>query len=455
MNIPRLVIAGTASGVGKTTVATGLMAAFTARGLRVQPFKAGPDYIDPTYHALAAGRPSRNLDTWMLPRPAVVGCLMRGVQDADIAVIEGVMGLYDGFGSQDESGSTAELAKWLSSPVVLVLDAWAIARSAGAMAAGYQMFDPALALAGFISNRVAGAGHRQTVRESVEAATGLPLFGGLIRDEALEIPERHLGLVPTAETGHWAEFVDAARRAVESHVDVERLLAVARSAPPLPESEAWPLALQSQVRPMVRIAVARDRAFSFYYADNLDLLKAAGAEVIFFSPLHDARLPKADGLYLGGGFPEVYAAELSANAAMREAIREFGCSGRPVYAECGGLMYLTECIFDRNGAEHAMVGLLPGKSVMTSSLTLGYREVLAIRDTLLLRAGETVRGHEFHYSQWNDRPADLPWAYRLSGTTTGTEGWASEQLLASYVHLHFVARPELATRFVEACRTAR
>jgi cobyrinic acid a,c-diamide synthase len=454
VELPRIVIAGTASGVGKTTVAVGLLAALQARGLRVQPFKAGPDYIDPTYHELAAGRACRNLDTWMLPRRAVLGCFGRACRDADLAVIEGVMGLYDGFSSEDESGSTAQLAKWLTAPVVLVLDVQAMARSAGALALGYQRFDPELNLAGYLLNRLAGPAHLGWVRRPVEAATGLPVFGALVRDTALEIPERHLGLIPTAEPGKWLGFVEAARRQVEAHLDLDRILELARSAPPLSDVDDGVEAVirPSQQRP-VRIAVGRDEAFSFYYADNLEMLQMAGAEIIFFSPLHDASLPEVDGLYIGGGFPEVYAAGLAANVPMRRAIHEFGQTGRPVYAECGGLMYLAARIVDLEGAAHEMVGLLPGTSVMSQRLTLGYREVQAMRDTLLLRAGEMVRGHEFHYSEWLDRPADDSWAYQIqSQPEPRAEGFAAGNVLASYVHLHFAARPEMAERFVHACR---
>lgn len=457
MVLPRVVIGGTASGVGKTTIAVGVIAALTARGLRVQPFKAGPDYIDPTYHELAAGRACRNLDTWILPRAAIAACVERAGREADLAVIEGVMGLYDGFGSEDESGSTAQLAKWLAAPVVLVLDVEAMARSAGALALGYQRFDPELNLAGFVVNRLAGASHRAWVQPAIESATGLPVIGGLTRDEALEIPERHLGLIPTVEPGKWLGFVDAARRQVEAHLDLDRILELARAAPPLPDIEdAAPQLSEAAPRPAVRLAVARDEAFSFYYADNLEMLKSAGAEIVLFSPLRDVSLPEADGLYIGGGFPEVYAAGLAANSGMRKSIREFAQAGRPIYAECGGLMYLTERIVDQDGAGHEMVGLLPGGSVMTRRLTLGYREAQAAQDTLLLRVGETIRGHEFHYSEWADRPAGAPWAYeiqpRADGAEARLEGFADGGLLASYVHLHFAARPELATRFVRACR---
>lgn len=457
----RIVIAGVRSGVGKTTVTAGLIAALARRGLAVQPFKTGPDYIDPTYHTLAAGRPCRNLDTWMVPPERVQALFAHVAGPADLAVVEGVMGVFDGFSYEGEEGSTAQVAKLIGAPVILMLDAGKMARSAGAVALGYQQFDPDLPLAGFIVNKVGSDRHGQGVATAIERATGLPVLGWLTRDSELEIPERHLGLVPTAEPGRWQAFIQATADRIEQALDLDRLLALAGEAPPLLApmlEDLLPPSRQSSPTNRSIIAVARDEAFNFTYEDNLDLLRAAGAELAFFSPLHDRALPpNTAGIMLSGGFPEMYAAQLAANADIRAALREAHRQDIPIYAECGGLMYLTASITDLEGNEHQMVGLLPGQSVMTRRrLTLGYRQARAAGDSWLLSAGETVRGHEFHYSTWENRPAKLPPAFHLlprSGEgESRPDGANLGSLWASYVHLHFWGKPELAGRFVAACQ---
>ncbi len=450
--VARLVIAGTHSGVGKTTLTVGILAALRRRGLAVQPFKVGPDYIDPSYHTLAADRPCRNLDTWMMPPQRVRSLFTRAA--ADVSVIEGVMGLYDGAGYDDEAGSTAELAKLLAAPVVVVLDVSKMARSAAAVALGYQRFDRELPLAGFIVNRAAGVEHGRGVASAITTATGLPVLGWLPREEALHVPERHLGLVPTCEPGRWREFADAAGDSVARHLDIDRLLAIARQAPPLAAAE------QLESRPALDrpvIAMARDEAFHFTYEDNLDLLRAAGAAIAFFSPLRDAALPAGtSGVIFSGGFPEVHAERLAANRALHAALRAAHRQGLPIYAECGGLMYLTEAIMDGDKKQHEMVGLLPGRCAMSRRLTLGYRVARSAGASWFLDEGETIRGHEFHYSAWEGRPRDLPPAYLLlprSGVGEARpEGARVGSLWASYVHVHLGTKPELAVRFVEACR---
>ena len=459
----RLIIAGTSSGVGKTTITAGLIAALRVRGLSVQAFKVGPDYIDPTYHTLAAGRPCRNLDAWMVPPDRVLASFRRATRDVDVTVVEGVMGLYDGFGYDDEAGSTAAAAKLLEAPVVLVVDASKMARSAGAIALGYRQFDPDLNLAGFIANRVGGDGHGRGVAAAIERATGLPVFGWLPRDPRLAIPERYLGLVPTREPGRWTDFVHSAGEIVASHLDLDRILTVARQAPPpceavREETIDSPETHASGERPV--IAVASDEAFHFTYPENLERLEAAGAEIAFFSPLRDGRLPpRTAGVMLSGGFPELYATDLSGNVPLHAALRDAHDGRMPIYAECGGLMYLTEAIVDDQGREHPMAGLLPGRSAMSGRLTRGYCLGRAARDSWLFKAGEAIRGHEFHYSSWIDRPAGLPAALELTGrggdVTDSPEGACERNLWASYVHLHFDGLPELAFRFVAACRTWR
>jgi cobyrinic acid a,c-diamide synthase len=453
----RIVIAGAHSGVGKTTLATGLMAAFVQRGLRVQGFKVGPDYIDPTYHALATGRPGHNLDTWMVPPERVRESFAHAASQVDIAIVEGVMGLYDGLGYEDETGSTAQVAKLLGAPTLLVLDAGGMARSAGALALGYRQFDTALPLAGFIVNRVGGELHGAGVARAIQAATGLPVLGWLTREAALDIPERHLGLIPTMEPGRWRAFVEAAAAQVARHLDLDAILSLARNAPPMsPIESCFSIAPGIEHRPI--IAVARDEAFSFIYEDNLDLLRDAGAHIVFFSPLRDQALPPgAGGVILSGGFPEIYAARLAVNRNMLEALRAAHARGLPIYAECGGLMYLTQAIVDLDGQAHSMAGLLPGRSVMSGRLTLGYREARAAGDSWLFSAGESVRGHEFHYSAWEGYISKAPPAFYLQPSSSRDsdarpEGVCMGNLWASYVHLHFGGKPELAERFVRACR---
>lgn len=459
----RLVIAGTSSGIGKTTITTGLIAALRARGLLVQPFKVGPDYIDPTYHALASGRTCRNLDAWMVPPDRVLASFQRATRGTDVAVVEGVMGLYDGFGYEDETGSTAAVAKLLKAPVVLIVDASKMARSAGAIALGYQRFDPDLNLAGFIVNRVGSAGHGRGVAAAIEQATGLPVFGWVPRDARLAIPERYLGLVPTQEPGQWTDFIHAAGEMVAGHLDLDRILKVARQAP-APCAAVWdetadsPEFQANDERPV--IAVARDEAFHFTYPENLEHLEAAGAEIAFFSPLRDHRLPAGTaGVILSGGFPELYATELSSNGPLHAALRDAHEWRMPIYAECGGLMYLTEGIVDGQGHQHPMAGLLPGRSAMSARLTLGYRMGRAACDSWLFNEGEEIRGHEFHYSSWIDRPLGLPAALELTGRDGDVSGWpegaCARNLWASYVHIHFNGLPRLASRFVAACRSWR
>jgi cobyrinic acid a,c-diamide synthase len=453
LTLPRLVIAAPSSGSGKSTITCGLMASF-ARTRVVQGFKVGPDYIDPMYHTAATRRPSRNLDTWMVPPAQVKHLFARACAGAEMAVIEGVMGLFDGYDASSESGSTAEVAKLLGAPVILVMDVGKMARSAGALALGYRSFDPALNLAGVICNNVAGARHAAWVTQAV-ASVGLPVLGCVPRTRGLVIPERHLGLFTAVERQAEVDaFLQQSAEVMAAHLDMDRLWRIACGAQPLPpaRSEATPIC----ARAGVRIAVAHDEAFCFYYEDNLDLLRAAGAEIIPFSPLRDAALPaNVQGLYLGGGYPELYAAQLARNTPMLQAIRACHAAGVPIYAECGGLMSLVERLIDLQGQSHALAGIIPGTARMQQRLTMGYRHVTAQRDTPLLCAGEQTRGHEFHYSDWDHAGvAADDYAYQITpreGEERRLEGFARGNLLASYVHLHFAAHPAMATRFVEAC----
>lgn len=451
--VPRLVIGGATSGVGKTTVATGIMAALTRRGLRVQPFKAGPDYIDPSYHTRATGLPSRNLDTWMLSEAAVRELFARASRGADVALVEGVMGLFDGYSGLDEGGSTAQLAKLLRAPVLLVLDAGKMARSAAAMALGYARFDPGLTLAGVLLNFLGGETHYRWAREAVEDLGGIPVVGYLPRDPELHMGERHLGLIPMAERKTLGALLDRLVETIERHVDLDRVLALARAAGPLPEPPA-------QIFPPVpspavaTIAVARDEAFSFYYPENLELLEAHGARIAFFSPMRDHALPTgAQGLYMGGGFPEVYAKDLTANASLLREVRAAAAAGMPIYAECGGLMYLCEGIEDFDGARHPMAGLVPGWARMrVDRLHLGYLEAEAQAPSVVAEPGARVRGHEYHWAEWAAPPGrECPPAYRIVNQGGRPEGFAHRNLLASFLHVHFGAAPHMAARLVAAC----
>lgn len=449
-----VVIAGTASGVGKTTITCGLIGALRTLGLVVAPFKVGPDYIDPSYHARVAGRPCHTLDSWMIPHAVLRQIFARSARDADVAVVEGVMGLFDGRSGGGEAGSTAEVAKLLGLPVVLVVDAAKTARSAAAHVLGFQRFDPALRLAGVILNNVASPNHAAICAEAIVAATGLPVLGALQRAETLRVPERYLGLVPTVE-GRVAEqfFADAIER-VSTQVDLAQLLRISAEAHDLEgsdEDSPWPAAALPE---RLTIAVARDEAFSFMYPENLDLLTSWGAVVAPFSPLHDRALPAGTtGVYLGGGFPELYAEALADNMPMFAALRAAAARTLPIYAECGGLMYLGEQLTDGAGLTHAMVGIAPLRSSMTrQKLTLGYRVATAQTDGPHLTRGQTVRGHEFHWSTLEESPAPKDSAYELDGMRH--EGYARGNVWASYVHLHFATDAHIAPRFIAQCEAA-
>ena len=448
---PTVVIAGVRSGVGKTTIATGIMGALTRRGYRVQPFKAGPDYIDPSYHRLACGVPSRNLDTWLLPHPTVLELFQKAAGRRQVSVVEGVMGVFDGHSSLDEEGSTAQLAKLLGAPVILVADASKVARSVAAEVLGYQQFDPSMRIAGVILNGVAGPAHLDFCKPQIEATTGIPVVGYLPRREIFEQPERHLGLIPTVEGTVARQWYDALITQVEETIDVDRIVKLSETAAS-PRSEARVYPLEPQPRRAV-IAMAQDKAFNFYYQDSLDLLEAWGAEIVPFSPIEDESLPQgAGGLYLGGGFPEVFAAELSRNRPMHAAIRAAASRGLPIYAECGGLMYLGRSLTDFEGAAHTMVGLIPAVSAMSQTrLTLGYREVEACSDGPLLQQGGRVRGHEFHWSTLERQPGPDESVYRVMDQGGRPDGFRAGSVSASYVHIHLGSDPGLAPRFVETC----
>jgi cobyrinic acid a,c-diamide synthase len=452
-----IIIAGTHSGCGKTTVSLGLMAALVRRGLRVAPFKVGPDFIDPGHHARVAGTASRNLDGWMLTRECNQETFQRAAAGADVAVVEGVMGLFDGYDGRTEAGSSAQMAKWLGLPVLLVVDARSMARSAAALVQGFENFDPQLEFAGVAFNHLGSRRHLDYLRDAMDGAVRMPCLGGLLRDEALAMPERHLGLVTRED--HPLDEAAVARLAdcIEQRLDLDRLLQglPERSLPPARRPQASP----PPAGP-VRIGVARDNAFCFYYPDNLERLEECGAQLVFFSPVRDPRPPaELDGLYLGGGYPELHAAELAANEPMRGFIRERSAAGLPIYAECGGFMYLCSELQDREGRRFPMAGCFPFATRMLPRLkALGYREVQLLRATLLGADGTVIRGHEFHYSELLSSPAAAETAYRITdrkGIRPAPEGHVTRSTLGSYIHLHFGSAPQAAAAFVAACSAFR
>ncbi len=370
MHRPRLVIAGTHSGAGKTTVSLALMAALRARGRLVQPFKAGPDFIDPGHHQAATGRPSRNLDGWMLGEDVNRAIFTRASADADVSIIEGMMGLFDGSSPVHESGSTAELAKQLNAPVLLVIDGSAMARSVSAMAQGYAKFDPALTVKGVLFNRVRSEGHYRLLKEAVESDTALAVVGYFRPDAAVTIPDRHLGLRTAIEQGQ-SDLYDRLAQSAAETIDLDLVETLARSAGELCAEDLPEPGVTGPQR-LIRVGVAYDAAFCFYYQDNLELLAAAGADMVNFSPLRDTKLPNVDVLYFGGGYPELYGETLEANMSMRRAVKAFSEQGGTIYAECGGLMYLTEAIRDGEGKRHEMVGVFPAQAIMRKAgMTLG------------------------------------------------------------------------------------
>ncbi len=451
--IPRIVVAGTSSGAGKTSVACGLIGALRARGLVVQGFKVGPDYIDPSYHALASGRPGRNLDAFLAGPELVAPLALHGAAGADIAVIEGVMGLFDGASGRGELASTAHVAKLLGAPVLLVLDAASMARSAAAIVHGYMTFDPDVAIAGVIVNKVGSDHHELLLREAIEPL-GVPVVGALRRDDRVAAPERHLGLVPAGErAARTRAAIAALGEAVRTRLDLDAVLRLARTAPALggaPWSPAPARATSADARPDgCCIAIARGPAFSFHYEENLELLRAAGATLAPVDPMHDEALPAdAGALILAGGFPEVFGAELSANTAMREQVAAFARSGRPVLAECGGLLYLCDTLDDL-----PMCDVLPARGRMAGALSIGYREAAAQRDSPLWRGGEAVRGHEFHYSAVEGEGA-AAWELTARGTTR-PEGFVAGAVHASYLHVHWAAFAHVARRLVAAAARER
>lgn len=454
--LPRLVIAAPHSHAGKTTMTLALMAALSRRGLRVAPFKVGPDYIDPQLHRRAAGRASYNLDTYLVRPDRVQETFARAARDADIAIIEGVMGLFDGSSPTSRAGSTAEVAALLQAPIVLVVDASGMAASVGALVRGFRTYDPEAWLAGVILNRLGGEGHYRYLLPALEHE-GVEVLGYLPKQLEVAIPERHLGLLPASEADRVTPLLDRLSDLVEQHIDLDRTMALAQqAATPIRAAARLCQAEPSSGAPRVRLAWAQDEVFHFTYQENLDLLSAAGVDVVMFSPLRDAALPQdIDALWLGGGFPELYAEALAANASMRQAIRAGGENGLPIYAECGGFMYLCEWLENQEGQRYPQVGLISGGTRMTDRLQqFGYAEATFLHDTLLGPEGTTVRGHRFHYSVYEPGGSPPACAYHITRQRTGEshlEGFHHRNVLATYFHVHMGSRPQMALYFAAFC----
>jgi cobyrinic acid a,c-diamide synthase len=448
VSVPAVVVGAAQSGAGKTTATMALIAGLRGRGLRVQPFKVGPDYLDPSLLGWAAGRPCRNLDAWMVPAPHLLELFHRACRGADIAVVEGVMGLFDGRSGAGDEASTADVARLLRAPVVLVIDAARASRTVGAVALGLSRADPRLRVAGAVLDRVAGERHLETCRAGLDAV-GVPCAGHLGRAAELALPDRYLGLVSAGEAEPGAGL-RAALHAAASGLDLDAVLrAAGEAAPPPPAAGLFP---ERPVETSARIGLALDRAFHFYYRDSLDLLEAWGAELVPFSPLDGGGVPdRAGGLYLGGGYPELFARELAANTSMLDSLRAARRRGVTVYAECGGAMYAAGGIDDREGRHHRMAGLWPARvSLEAPKLSVGYRLVRACPPGFL--AGLELPAHEFHYSRLlGTAPAGRP-AWLVLDQGGRPEGYAAPGLTASYIHVHLGSRPGLAARFVEACR---
>ncbi len=453
MKIPRLLIAGVQSGVGKTTLTLGIMAALKKKGLLVQGFKVGPDYIDTGLHRCASGIASHNLDSWMCSEEIIKTVFVKNAARADISVIEGVMGLYDGIKGQGIKGSSADIALILNIPVVLVVNARGLAQSCVALAKGYIDYEPRLNIQGIILNQ-AGTYHKNILKTALQDELGIKVLGCLPAAANIKIPERHLGLLPAEENKQLQSALESMAGLVEQEIDLDGLLQIAANAADID----YTCNLNENDDAGITVGVARDEAFSFYYQDSLDYMEECGAKIVFFSPLHDKSIPSVDGLYIGGGFPEMFLPQLSSNENMLGSLKDAARKGMPLFAECGGFMYLTERITDFKGHLWAGAGVIPAQVKMTDSLAaLGYVQAVALKDSILLNQGATVKGHEFHYSQISginehDRAFSLKGG---KGPEGRADGYARENVIGSYVHLHLRANAVVVDNFFKACKKYR
>ncbi|MCD7035841.1 cobyrinate a,c-diamide synthase [Metabacillus sp. GX 13764] len=443
----RIMIAGTESGAGKTTITLAIMAALIKKGWKVQGFKCGPDYIDPAFHTEVTGRPSRNLDSWMLNKSTLLDVFHHGMQGADIAVIEGVMGLFDGKNPFNNEGSTAEISSLTKTPVLLCLDCWAMGRSAAAVVKGFQSFDSTVKIGGVIVNKAAGEGHYQMIKTAVEKECGLPVIGYFPNDLELSMPERHLGLVQAAENQDLAALFNKLAEQALKTINLDLLFEISQKGNFPAEKSIF----TCKKEPLAAIAVARDKAFSFYYEENLELLEACGAKILPFSPLEGEKVPSgAAGIYLGGGYPEIFANELSNAKETIASIKQAYEKGMPILAECGGFMYLTEELETAEGQVYKMAGLIPGRAKMEKQLqALGYLEAAGLEGSTLLPEGMAIRGHVYHHSQY-EGPSKKA-AYKIKESPAG---FTQKNLMAGYAHFHFASNPEFPQNFVGLCLKA-
>jgi cobyrinic acid a,c-diamide synthase len=444
--------AGSSSDVGKTTIVLGVMRALTLRGLKVQGYKAGPDYIDTSFHSFATHRPSRNLDPWLMKESTILSLLARHEEKSDVSIMEGVMGMFDGASVTSIEGSSAHLAKITKTPVILIINGKGVALSAAAMVLGFSNFDPEVKIAGVIINQVSNEGHYKLIKEGVEKHTGIPCLGYLKKSQDIHLKSRHLGLVPSVEVESLDLKMNLVAKMVEETLDLDHLLELAK------EAKEYEPKFTEAIKPWIRLAVAKDQAFSFYYEDNLDLLKNLGCELVAFSPINDVTLPEnIQGLYIGGGFPEVFAHKLEKNKSMREAIKKAIINGLPTYAECGGYMYLSESLVTLEGLSYEMVGIFSQRAEMTDKLQrFGYVSPVLNCETPIGPKGTSFRGHEFHRSKMFGEKSWHESYDIVKEKNKVKEAWTCGSLIynciAAYAHVHFYSNTDLAKNFIESCR---
>lgn len=454
MNCPRFILAGTNSGVGKTTITLGLLNGFHRKGVKIQPFKSGPDYIDPAFHTFVTGNASRNLDAWLLPEDNIRRLMVKSGYDKDLSIIEGVMGFYDGHSVHKKVGSTAHLSKILEAPVVLIINGSGISTSAAAIVHGFKTFDPNVNIAGVIINMVNSQRHYDILKEAIEDMAGVKCYGYLKKNPEMNLSSRHLGLIPSYEVDALKEKIDLISDMMDETIDFDGLLALGQEAPII---ETEKLEVEKIVD--LTIGVAMDKAFNFYYKDNLDMLEALGAKLVHFSPLEDEKLPEGlDGLYVGGGFPEIFAGELSANKSMLASVKDYIEGDMPVYAECGGLMYMCQSIVDLEGKSYEMVGVIENTSTMTGRLKrFGYVEASLNEDTIIGKSGTAFRAHEFHRSELSvcdddHMQYDVEKDRGNGDVKRWNCGYSYKNFLGGYAHIHFYNNLELPVNFLKTCQ---
>jgi len=445
MKIPRIVLAGTTSGVGKTSITAAIIHSIKKRGYSVQSFKVGPDFIDPSYLSAVSGRPARNLDPWLMGLKGVEKSFVKN-SDSDFSIIEGVMGFYDGFSGSSNFSSTYHVAKILKTPVILVLDASKTARSIAAVALGFTKFQKNSQIVGFILNKIGSKKHEELCKQALTSLR-IPVLGVIPKNPDLIMESRHLGLIPVQEQKSLQSKIVKIAKSVSEFIDIDKIIQIGKKTTSLPPSK-----VEHKTKQKTTIAVALDESFNFYYQDNLDALRTNGAKIEFFSPISDSKIPDCEGIYIGGGFPEVIGSSLEKNQQMQKTIKKIAENDFPIYAECGGLMYLTKSI-DYSSKKFKMVGFFDANTKMQKRLKLNYTKATVSHDCLISNATNTIQGHEFHFSELEDVPRDSKFAYDLSigvGIKNKKDGLMQNNTLASYMHMHF-ARSTFAKKFIQNC----